>query len=102
MVGAVPVIVVLGLDVAVPPEMLVLWPAPDLEVLFHVVVKVSTVEPALTAPVVIIVSPVYGATVSAKLSNVVAPAPGESVYHPVVVANVVCVPPVPPIRVVPV
>jgi hypothetical protein len=71
-------------------------------VLFHVVVNVNVVDPALTAAVVIMVSPVYGETVSAKFNNVVAAPPAVSVYQPVVVAKVVCVPPVPPMRVVPV
>ena len=43
-VGAVPVIVVLGLLVAVPPSMLELVPAPELPSLTQVVTKVNTVE----------------------------------------------------------
>ena len=42
--GAVPVIVVLGLAVAVPPEMLEEVPAPELPSLTQVVTKVNTVE----------------------------------------------------------
>ena len=42
--GAVPVIVVLGLLVAVPPSMLELVPAPELPSLTQVVTKVNTVE----------------------------------------------------------
>ena len=59
-VGAVPVIVVLGLDVAVPPEILQLFPAPDTAGWYQVVVKVSTVVD-VAAAVVAIYSPVYGA-----------------------------------------
>jgi len=43
-VGAVPLMVVLGLAVAVPPEMLELVPAPELPSLTQVVTKVNTVE----------------------------------------------------------
>jgi hypothetical protein len=43
-VGAVPVIVVLGLAVAVPPSMLEEVPAPELPSLTQVVTKVNTVE----------------------------------------------------------
>ena len=43
MVGAVPVIVVLGLAVAVPPEMSAVVPAPELPSLTQVVTKVNTV-----------------------------------------------------------
>ena len=43
-VGAVPVIVVLGLAVAVPPSMLAVVPAPELPSLTQVVTKVNTVE----------------------------------------------------------
>ena len=46
--GAVPN-AVYGLAVSVPPEMLALSPAPELAVWFQTVVKVNTVEPALTA-----------------------------------------------------
>ena len=42
-VGAVPVIVVLGLAVAVPPEMLAVLPAPVAPSSTQVVTKVSTV-----------------------------------------------------------
>ena len=43
-VGAVPVIVVEGLSVAVPPEMLAVRPAPDVPSSTQVVTKVNTVE----------------------------------------------------------
>ena len=43
-VGAVPVIVVFGLSVAVPPVMLAVVPAPDVPSSLQTVVKVSTVE----------------------------------------------------------
>ena len=43
-VGAVPVIVVDGLAVAVPPSMLEEVPAPELPSLTQVVTKVNTVE----------------------------------------------------------
>jgi hypothetical protein len=43
-VGAVPEIVVEGLAVAVPPEMLAVVPAPDDPSLFQTVTKVNTVE----------------------------------------------------------
>jgi hypothetical protein len=43
-VGAVPVIVVLGLLVAEPPEMLALVPAPPVPSSTQVVTKVNTVE----------------------------------------------------------
>ena len=43
-VGAVPVIVVDGLAVSVPPEMLAVVPAPDVPSSDHTVTKVSTVE----------------------------------------------------------
>jgi hypothetical protein len=56
-VGAVPVIVVLGLDVAVPPEILALVPAPDDPSLTQVVTKVKTVLEVAVA-VVRINSPV--------------------------------------------
>ena len=59
-VGAVPVIVVLGLVVAVPPEISALVPAPELPSLTQVVTKVNTVELVAVA-VVRIYSPVYGA-----------------------------------------
>ena len=42
-VGAVPVIVVEGLPVAVPPEMLDVVPAPDVPSSDHTVTKVNTV-----------------------------------------------------------
>ena len=98
-VGAVPVIVVLGLDVAVPPDMSALVPGPDEPSLTQVVVKVKIVLLVAVA-VVRINSPEYG-DVELLSWNIVV---GEPVrlYQPVVVAKVVCVPPVPPMRVVPV
>ena len=42
-VGAVPEIVVDGLEVAVPPEISAVVPAPDDPSLLHVVTKVNTV-----------------------------------------------------------
>ena len=97
--GAVPLIVVLGLDVAVPPVMLALVPAPLEPSLTQVVTKVSTVLDVAVA-VVLIYSPEYGEVALFNWNMVV----GDPVklYQPVVVARVVCVPPVPPIRVVPV
>lgn len=97
--GAVPVIVVLGLFVAVPPEMLDVVPAPELPSLTQVVTKVNTVVLVAVA-VVRINSVVYGAVGLLSWKMVV----GEPVrlYQPVVVVRVVCVPPVPPILVVPV
>ena len=97
--GAVPLIVVLGLDVAVPPVMLALVPAPLEPSLTQVVTKVSTVVDVAVA-VVLIYSPEYGEVALFNWNMVV----GDPVklYQPVVVARVVCVPPVPPIRVVPV
>jgi hypothetical protein len=82
--GAVPKLVY-GLAVSVPPEMLAVSPAPELVVWFQVVTKVNTVEPALTAPVTRIKSPVYGLTVEFNWNSVVAAAPGVSEYQPVVV-----------------
>jgi len=98
-VGAVPEIVVLGLDVAVPPEILADVPAPELPSLTHVVTKVNTVDDVAVA-VVRINSPEYGEVELFNWNIVV----GEPVrlYQPVVVARVVCVPPDPPRRVVPV
>ena len=61
--GAVPN-AVNGEVVSVPPEIFVLWPAPDRAELFQVVVSVSTVEAAFLAAVTIMVSPVYGLTSS--------------------------------------
>ena len=43
-VGAVPVIVVLGLAVAVPPDILAVVPAPELPLSTQVVTRVNTVE----------------------------------------------------------
>lgn len=100
--GAVPGVPLYGLVVSVPPVMFVLWPAPDRLVLFHVVTNVSVVRPALTAAVTTIVSPVYGELTLFNWNKVVADAPAVNEYHPVVVASVVCVPPVPLRRVVPV
>ena len=99
-VGAVAApIDVAGLDTAVPPVMLAVVPAPDDPSLTQVVTKVSTVELVAVA-VVRIYSPEYGLVALFNWNMVV----GEPVrlYQPVVVARVVCVPPVPPIRVVPV
>ena len=59
-VGAVPVIVVLGLAVAVPPVILAVVPAPELPSLTQVVTNVSTVLDVAVA-VVRMYSPVYGA-----------------------------------------
>ena len=96
-VGAVPVIVVLGLAVAVPPEILADDVAP-LPSLTQVVTNVSTVLDVAVA-VVWMNSPVYRAVLF-NWNMVV----GEPVklYQPLVVDRVVCVPPVPPIRVIPV
>jgi hypothetical protein len=79
--------------------MLALVPAPLEPSLVQVVTRVRTVVDVAVA-VVLINSPEYGETALFNWNIVV----GEPVrlYHPVVVANVVCVPPVPPIRVVPV
>lgn len=98
-VGAVPVIVVEGLVVAVPPEMSAVVPAPDDPSLTQVVTKVNTVLEVAVA-VVRMYSPEYG-EVELFNWNMVA---GEVVrlYQPVVVASVVCVPPEPLRRVVPV
>jgi len=98
-VGAVPVIVVEGLVVAVPPEISAVVPAPDDPSLTQVVTKVNTVVDVAVA-VVRIYSPEYG-EVELFNWNMVA---GDAVrsYQPVVVANVVCVPPEPLRRVVPV
>ena len=58
-VGAVAApIDVAGLDTAVPPVMLAEVPAPDDPSLTQVVTKVNTVDPALTAAVVWMYSPV--------------------------------------------
>ena len=98
-VGAVPVMVVLGLAVAVPPVMLEVAPETPVPSSDQVVTKVNTVVEVAVA-VVRMNSGVYGDTVLFNWNMVV----GEVVrlYQPVVVAKVVCVPPVPPIRVVPV
>ena len=101
-VGAVPVMVVAGLVVAVPPLMSHVVPAAETAGWNQVVTNVSVVLPASTAPVVRIYSPVYGLVALFNWNKVVAAAPGVKLYQPVVVANVVCVPPLPPIRVVPV
>ena len=94
-----PVIVVLGLVVAVPPVIFALVPAPLDPSLTQVVTKVNTVLEVAVA-VVRIYSPEYGEVELFNWNIVV----GDAVrlYQPVVVASVVCVPPVPPIRVVPV
>jgi len=98
-VGAVPEIVVDGLAVAVPPEISAVVPAPDDPSLTQVVTKVNTVELVAVA-VVRMYSPEYG-LVALFNWNMVA---GDAVrlYQPVVVARVVCVPPVPLSLVVPV
>ena len=98
-VGAVPVIVVEGLAVAVPPEISAVVPAPDDPSLTQVVTKVNTVVDVAVA-VVRINSPEYGEVELVNWNMVV----GEPVrlYQPVVVASVVCVPPEPLRRVVPV
>jgi hypothetical protein len=75
-VGAVPVIVVLGLVVAVPPVILELTPGPELPSSTQVVVKVNTVAPALSATVVRINSGVYGLLALFNWNIVVAAAPG--------------------------
>ena len=99
MVGAVPVIVVEPAPVSVPPEMLHVVPTALTAGWNQVVTSVNTVE-EVCAAVVWIYSPVYGALLLFS-KNIVVGVP-VNWYHPVVVANVVCVPPVPPIRVVPV
>ena len=98
-VGAVPVIVVEGLAVAVPPEISAVVPAPDDPSLTQVVTKVNTVELVAVA-VVRMNSPEYGEVELFNWNMVV----GEPVrlYQPVVVASVVSVPPEPLRRVVPV
>lgn len=99
MVGAVAApIEVAGLVTPVPPEMLVVVPAPPTAGCVQVVTNVNTVADA--AAVVPIVALVYGTLVLFS-KNIVAGVPVK-LYQPVVVANVFCVPPVPPIRVVPV
>ena len=92
-------IVVLGLAVAVPPEILHVVPAALTAGWNQVVTKVNTVLEVAVA-VVRIYSPVYGDTVLFNWNIVVGLV--VRLYHPVVVVNVVCVPPVPPRRVVPV
>ena len=98
-VGAVPVIVVERLAVAVPPSMLDDLPAPLDPSSLQVVTKVNTVELVAVA-VVAMYSPEYGEVALFSWNMVV----GEPVrlYQPVVVARVVCVPPVPLSLVVPV
>ena len=98
-VGAVPVIVVLGLAVAVPPEISAVVPAPDDPSLTQVVTKVNTVLEVAVA-VVRMNSPEYGEVELFNWNMVV----GDAVrlYQPVVVASVVSVPPLPLRRVVPV
>lgn len=92
-------IVVLGLEVAVPPDILADVPAPEEPSLTQVVTKVSTVV-EVAAAVVRMYSPEYGLTSSLSW-NIVVGVPVR-LYQPVVVASVVWVPPVPPMRVVPV
>ena len=99
-VGAVAApIEVAGLDTPVPPEMSAVVPAPDDPSLTQVVTKVNTVLDVAVA-VVRMYSPEYG-LVALFNWNIVA---GDAVrlYQPVVVASVVCVPPEPLRRVVPV
>jgi hypothetical protein len=74
-------------------------PAPDDPSLTQVVTKVNT-DVDVAVAVVRMNSPVYGAVELVNWNMVV----GEAVrlYQPVVVARVVCVPPLPPSRVVPV
>ena len=99
-VGAVAApIDVAGLDTPVPPEMLEVAPGTPVPSSTQVVTKVNTVVLVAVA-VVLMNSGVYGDVVLFSWNIVV----GEPVklYQPVVVARVVCVPPVPPIRVVPV
>ena len=75
-VGAVPVIVVDGLVVSVPPLMLQVVPAAETAGWNQVVTNVSVVLPALTAAVVAIYSPVYGDVALFSWNTVVAAAPG--------------------------
>ena len=75
-VGAVPVMDVAGDEVAVPPEILELTPAPLLPSSDQVVTNVSTVPPALSATVVRMNSGVYGAEALLSWNMVVAAAPG--------------------------
>jgi hypothetical protein len=97
-VGAVPEIVVLGLPVAVPPDISEVTPGPVLPSSLQTVVSVNTVLDV--DAFVRINSGVYGDCELFNWNSVT----GVPVrlYQPVVVANVVCVPPLPPIRVVPV
>ena len=92
-------IVVDPLEVGVPPEILAVVPAPDDPSLTQVVTKVNTVVDVAVA-VVRMNSPEYGEVELFNWNMVV----GEPVrlYQPVVVASVVCVPPEPLRRVVPV
>jgi hypothetical protein len=59
-VGAVPVIDVAGLAVAVRPEILAVDPATTVPSSLHTVVNVNTVPPALRVTCVLIKSGVYG------------------------------------------
>ena len=93
--GAVPN-VVNGLAVPVPPEMLFTCPQPVLAGALQVVTKVSMVDVASTAAVVLIKLEVYKYVASFICIMVVAAAPAVNEYQPVVDASVVCVPPVPP------
>jgi len=94
--------VVDGLAVSVPPLILQVVPCAVTAGWNHVVTNVSTADPASTAAVVRMYSPVYGLVALFNWNKVVAAPPGVKLYQPVVVASVVCVPPVPPMRVVPV
>ena len=100
MVGAVAApIDVAGLETAVPPDILAVVPGAVTAGCTQVVTNVSTVVDVAVA-VVRMKLPVYGDAALFNWNIVV----GEPVrlYQPVVVANVVCVPPPPPNRVVPV
>ena len=99
-IGAVAAPIVVAFNAAdVPPVMSAVVPSPDDPSLTQVVTKVNTVELVAVA-VVRMYSPEYG-EVELFNWNIVA---GDAVrlYQPVVVASVVCVPPVPLRRVVPV
>ena len=75
-VGAVPVIAVAPLEVAVPPVMLADVPAPEEPSLTQVVTRVRMVDPASSAAVVLMYSPEYGDTALLSWNSVVAAAPG--------------------------
>ena len=99
MVGAVAApILVAGLDTPVPPLMADVVPGPPVPSSTQVVVRVNTV--AVAEALTRMYSGVYGA--EALLSWKIVTGVPVKLYQPVVVARVVCVPPVPPILVVPV